>query len=144
MFVKSSCGHVCRMSVWLPEFLKRHLRLKYIGRHFVDRTCKCSRTGGGEGYGQKERIQWETTKLRAELRVWRVRRSMVHNRWRVINQYKPFTQYKQLTVGSLSSATCPPIFMQLTGQNNGEIARSAFSIGQKKQLTGQNMHNEHA
>ena len=69
---------------------------------------------------------------------------MVHNRWRVINQYKPFTQYKQLTVGSLSSATCPPIFMQLTGQNNGEIARSAFSIGQKKQLTGQNMHNEHA
>ena len=40
-------------------------------------------------------------------------------------------QYKQLTVGSLSSATCPPIFMQLTGQNNGETASPAFLLARK-------------
>ena len=39
--------------------------------------------------------------------------------------------HKQLTVGSLSSATCPPIFMQLTGQNNGEIASPAFLLARK-------------
>ena len=37
-------------------------------------------------------------------------------------------QYKQLTVGSLSNATCPPIFMQLTGQNNGKIACPALVL----------------
>ena len=40
-------------------------------------------------------------------------------------------QYKQLTVGSLSSTTCPPIFMQLTGQNNGRIACPAFLLARK-------------
>ena len=40
-------------------------------------------------------------------------------------------QYKQLTVGSLSSTTCPPIFMQLTGQNNGGIACPAFLLARK-------------
>ena len=34
-------------------------------------------------------------------------------------------------VGSLSSTTCPPIFMQLTGQNNGGIASSAFLLARK-------------
>ena len=41
------------------------------------------------------------------------------------------SQYKQLTVGSISSATCPPIFMQLTGQNNGGIACPAFLLARK-------------
>ena len=36
-----------------------------------------------------------------------------------------------------------PIFMQLTGQSTGGIASSAF-LGQKRQLTGQNLYNEHA
>ena len=45
--------------------------------------------------------------------------------------FSPEAQYKQLTVGSLSSATCPPIFMQLTGQNNGGIARPAFLLARK-------------
>ena len=37
----------------------------------------------------------------------------------------------------------PPIFKQLTGQNNGGVAsQSSVSIGQKMQLTGQNLHNE--
>ena len=40
-------------------------------------------------------------------------------------------QYREQTVGSLSSATCPPIFMQLTGQNNGGIASSAFLLARK-------------
>ena len=36
------------------------------------------------------------------------------------------SQYKLLTILSLSSAICPPIFMQLTGQNNGGIACQRF------------------
>ena len=40
-------------------------------------------------------------------------------------------QYKQLTAGSLSSATCPPFFMQLTGQNNGGIACPALLLARK-------------
>ena len=40
--------------------------------------------------------------------------------------------------------TSPPIFMQFTGQNNGGTASPSVSIGQKRQLTGQNLHNEHA
>ena len=40
-------------------------------------------------------------------------------------------QYKQLTVGSLSSATYPPIFMQLTGQNIGGKAFPAFLLTRK-------------
>ena len=40
-------------------------------------------------------------------------------------------QYKQLTVELLSSATRPPIFMQLTGQNNGGIACPAFLLARK-------------
>ena len=31
----------------------------------------------------------------------------------------------------LSSATCPPIFMQLSGQNNGGTASSAFLLARK-------------
>ena len=40
-------------------------------------------------------------------------------------------RYWQLTVGSLSGATCPPIFMELTGQNNGGIACPAFLLARK-------------
>ena len=35
-------------------------------------------------------------------------------------------QYREWTVGQLSSTTCPPIFMRLTGQNNGRIASPAW------------------
>ena len=55
-----------------------------------------------------------------------------------------YAQYREQTVGPLSSATCPPIFMQLTGQNNGGVAKFSVFIGQKVQLTGQKLHNEHA
>ena len=48
------------------------------------------------------------------------------------------------SIRSLSSATYPLIFMQLTGQNNGRIALSSISVGEKMHLTGQNLHNEHA
>ena len=40
-------------------------------------------------------------------------------------------QYREDTVEPLSSATCPLIFMQLTGQNNGGTARSAFLLARK-------------
>ena len=46
----------------------------------------------------------------------------------IYGKSKIWSQYKQLTVGSLNSATCPPIFMQLTGQNNGGIACPAFLL----------------
>ena len=40
-------------------------------------------------------------------------------------------QYREQTVGPLSSATCPPIFMQLTVQSNGGIASPAFLLARK-------------
>ena len=41
---------------------------------------------------------------------------------------KTITQYREITVESLSSVTCPPILMQLTGQNNSGIANLAFLL----------------
>ena len=37
-----------------------------------------------------------------------------------------------------------PIFMQLTGQYNFWNSQFSISIGQKMQLTGQNLHSKHA
>ena len=41
------------------------------------------------------------------------------------------THCRSQTVGPLSSATCPLIFMQLTGQSNGGTASSAFLLTRK-------------
>ena len=35
------------------------------------------------------------------------------------------------SIGPLSSATCPPISMQLSGQNNGRTASLAFLLARK-------------
>ena len=42
------------------------------------------------------------------------------------------SQYRELTIGQpLSTSTCPPIFMQLTGQNDGGTASLAFLLARK-------------
>ena len=43
----------------------------------------------------------------------------------------PGAQYREWTVGPLSNATCPPIFMQTTGQKNGGIASPALLLVRK-------------
>ena len=45
-----------------------------------------------------------------------------------LSQHK-ITVCREWTVGPPSSLTCPPIFMQLTGQNNGGIPSPAFLLG---------------
>ena len=73
-------------------------------------------------------------------------RSCLHHNKKVLTSNCKYVLDKK-HIASIFSAytisTCPPIFMQLTGQNNGGTASSAF-LSHKKQLTGQNLHNEHA
>ena len=44
-------------------------------------------------------------------------------------------------MGPLSSATCPPILMQLTDQNNGGTVSSAFLLARKGHRLAKNLHN---
>ena len=47
------------------------------------------------------------------------------------------SQYGECAVGPLNCSTCPPIFQQFSGQNNGRPTSSAF-------LLARQMQNEHA
>ena len=46
-------------------------------------------------------------------------------------QLHTFQRFRPVPVSSGTTTTCPPIFMQLTDQNNGEIATPAFLLAKK-------------